>query len=67
MPPNDPLAQAPRNAVVSVAVTDEEKRAVLAVASTLGISASELLRTRTMDQIEESFDRLRSAIPAVGA
>lgn len=67
MPPRDPDAQAPRNAVVSVAVTEEEKRAVLAVASTLGISASELLRMRTMEQIEESFERLRSAIPAVSA
>ena len=59
---NDPQAQETRTLVVGVAVTPSEKAAVRAVASAHEISESEVLRTRTMDEVLEQYARIRQAI-----
>jgi hypothetical protein len=59
-----PERQEKRTEVVSVAVTATEKRAVRAVASTLGITDSELLRLQTMDAVIDQYHRIRSVLDA---
>lgn len=52
----------PRTKNVSVAVTEEERQAVLAVASAMNISISDVMRSMTLDQILERYQRIRAAV-----
>jgi hypothetical protein len=51
--------QAPRNATATVAMTEEEKRALRAVAAARGITESDALRDYTIAQLLQQFERIR--------
>ncbi len=52
--------QPPRNATATVAMTEEEKRAVRGVAAARGITESDTLRDYTMAQVVDQFARIRA-------
>jgi hypothetical protein len=62
MPAPPTVTQAPRNATTTVAMTEEEKRAVRGVAAALKITESDALRDYTMAAILERFERIRAAV-----
>ena len=51
----------PRKEVVSMAVTEREKKAIVAVAAIWETDVSNLLRTTTIPEIVADFDRLQAA------
>lgn len=68
MPNETTVAQGEsRNERVAIAVTKSEKRAVRALAAFRGTDESSLLRSMTLAQIVEDFERLRSTMPEQGA
>lgn len=54
--------QETRTETVTVALTATEKIAVKAVAASLNVSDSSLLRTQTLDEIMRRYERVRAAV-----
>lgn len=66
MPKDAMRTQAPRNATATVALTEEEKRAVRGVAAARGITESDALRDYTIADVVRQFERLRAVAAEEG-